>query len=132
MESNGYTKIKNNLITSSELDPYEFRIIVYLISLNRNNIVYPSINTISTNTLISKRAVIKKLEDLEKKGYLIRESRSIGKGKKVSNSYLINEDVMLKKIKKEINTEVSEEVESKVSDIDNKLLDYDWLNDISA
>lgn len=132
MESNSYTKIKNNLITSSELDPYEFRIIVYLISLNRNNIVYPSINTISTNTLISKRAVIKKLEDLEKKGYLIRESRSIGKGKKVSNSYLINEDVMLKKIKKEINTEVSEEVESKVSDIDNKLLDYDWLNDISA
>ena len=130
MNINGYTKIKNCLITSSSLSNKEFRLLVYLISISKKGFCFPSVNTIAESIGISKRTVFRILEQLEKKEYILKENRTIGNGKKTSNRYLINEDAITKNIKKEVNSEtaVMEEVTNDPQ-IDYSFSEFDWLNE---
>lgn len=129
--NDGYTKIKNVLITSSELDELEFRIMVYLISLSKDGVCYPSITTIAESLNISKSTVIRKLQSLKAKQFIMGEKRTIGSGKKTSNVYLINEDFISKRNKKANNQELSDEEqeEFKITEEEQKIIDYDWLDE---
>lgn len=124
----GYTKVKNLLITSSNLNNAEFRILVYLISISKKGFCYPSASTISENTGMTKRNVYRILSNLEKKEFILKENRTIGTGKKTSNRYLINEDAISKNIRKEINTETVPIEEVETDPLIDTLSDYDWLN----
>lgn len=129
--NDGYTKIKNVLITSSELDELEFRIMVYLISLSKDGVCYPSITTIAESLNMSKSTVIRKLQSLKAKQFIMGEKRTIGSGKKTSNVYLINEDFISKRNKKANNQELSDEEqeEFKITEEEQKIIDYDWLDE---
>lgn len=129
--NDGYTKIKNVLITSSELDELEFRIMVYLISLSKDGVCYPSITTIAESLNMSKSTVIRKLQSLKAKQFIMSEKRTIGSGKKTSNVYLINEDFISKRNKKANNQELSDEEqeEFKITEEEQKIIDYDWLDE---
>lgn len=129
MKNNGYTKIKNYLVTSSELDVFEFRILAYLISIQHKGVSYPSITTLMNNLGFSKATVIRKLKSLEDKQFILRENRTIGTGKKTSNQYLINEDAISRKMEESVNTQVSDEVECEISEEELKIMNYDWLNE---
>lgn len=129
MKNNGYTKIKNYLVTSSELDAVEFRILVYLISIQHKGVSYPSINTLSDKLGVSRRTIIRNLKTLEDKNFILRENRTIGTGKKTSNQYLINEDAISKKIEETTNAQVSEEAESEISEDEMRIMNFDWLNE---
>ncbi len=129
MTNDSYTKIKNTLITSSEIDNYEFRILVYLISKSYTSICYPSIRTIGDELGLGYMTVQRKIKSLEDKKIIIRNNRVIGTGKKTSNSYLINEDAISKNIQKDINAKVSNSVESEITDEQLELSNYDWLNE---
>lgn len=125
--NDGYTKIKNILIASSELDDTEFRILCYLISISKKGMCYPSLITISKTLKSSKNTVIRKLKTLEEKGFILKENRTLGTGKKTSNIYLINEDAISKKLKKEIQSEAnSNDEEFHITEEELKILDYDW------
>lgn len=129
--NDGYTKIKNVLITSSELDELEFRIMVYLISLSKDGVCYPSITTIAESLNMSKSTVIRKLQSLKAKQFIMGEKRTIGSGKKTSNVYLINEDFISKRNKKANNQELSDEEQEgfKITEEEQKIIDYDWLDE---
>ncbi len=101
MNDEGYTKVKNTLITSSELDSAEFRILTYLISISKKGICYPSIRTLANLLNKSPTSISKYLNNLVKKEFILKENRVTGKGKKTSNVYLINEDAISKNIEKE-------------------------------
>lgn len=96
-----FVKVRNSLIVDSVLDDGEFRILLYLISLSKDGIVFPSIRTISQKLNKSTTSVTNKLKSLEEKGYLLKENRTLGTGKKTSNQYLINENLFI--VKKEFN-----------------------------
>lgn len=85
---------------------------------------YPSFNTISENLKISKSTVIRKLKGLEEKGFILKEIRVIGTGKKTSNIYLINEDAISKNLKKEVQSEPEEEFN--ITEEEQRILDFDW------
>ena len=129
VKNNGYTKIKNYLVTSSELDVFEFRILAYLISIQHKGVSYPSITTLMNNLGFSKATVIRKLKSLEGQQFILRENRTIGTGKKTSNQYLINEDAISRKMEESVNTQVSDEVECEISEDELKIMNYDWLNE---
>ena len=130
MKFDGYTKIKNLLITSSRLDNKEFRTLVYLLSISRKGFCYPSINTIADQLNMSRSSMYQIISSLESKGFILKENRTIGNGKKTSNRYLINEDAITKNIKKEVNSEtaVMEEVTNDPQ-IDYSFSEFDWLNE---
>lgn len=129
MKTNGFTKIKNYLITSSELDAIEFRILVYLISISRKDMSFPSLNTIADNLGVSRRIVINKLKSLEEKNFILRENRVKGTGKKISNQYLINEDAISQKIEETTNTQVTDETTSDITPDQLMLSEYNWLEE---
>lgn len=128
MRFDSYTKIKNLLITSSSLNNAEFRILVYLISISRKDFSYPSINTIAEKIHMGRYTVIRTIDSLEKKGFILKENRVIGTGKKTSNRYLINEDAISKNIRKEINTETVPIEELETDPLVDTLSEFDWLN----
>ena len=129
MKTNGFTKIKNYLITSSELDAIEFRILVYLISISRKDISFPSLNTIADNLSVSRRIVINKLKSLEDKNFILRENRTKGAGKKISNQYLINEDAISQKIEETTNAQITDEATSDITPDQLRLSEYNWLEE---
>ena len=119
---NGFTKIKNDLIVSN-LNSNEFRILCYLIARSKNGECFPSVGTIAKDIYISKRTVMRSIENLIKENYIQKENRIIGSGKKTSNLYTINEKYLTKKTKQEIFETTQEEVEKQ------EMFDYDWLNE---
>lgn len=125
MSNDGYTKIKNILITSSKLDDTEFRILTYLISISKNRMSYPSIRKMAESIHSSDTTIKRKLQQLQEKGFILKENRVLGAGKKTSNVYLINEDVILKPKKKDDQLE-SEELKFKSEKIQT-ISDYDWI-----
>ena len=129
MKINGFTKIKNYLITSSELDAVEFRILAYLISIQREDMCFPSTSTIATNLGVSQRTVFQKLDALEQKQFILKENRTIGTGKKTSNQYLINEDAISQKIEETTNTQITEKATSDITPDQLRLSEYDWLEE---
>lgn len=129
MKINGFTKIKNYLITSSELDAVEFRILAYLISIQRKDMCFPSTSTIATNLGVSQRTVFQKLDSLEQKQFILKENRTIGTGKKTSNQYLINEDAISQKIEETTNAQITDEATSDITPDQLMLSEYDWLEE---
>lgn len=117
---NGFTKIKNKLIVSN-LNSNEFRILCYLIARSKNGECFPSVGTIARDINISKRTIVRSLDNLIEENYIQKENRFLGTGKRTSNLYTINEEYLSKKTKQEIFETTQKEIEEP--------FDYDWLNE---
>ena len=116
---NGFTKIKNNLIVSN-LNHIDFRVLCYLIARSKNGKCFPSVGTIAKEINVSKRTILRAIDNLVKDKYIVREQRTIGTGKITSNLYTINKDYLTK----QNNEEVLHETQ-----VQKELIDYDWLNE---
>ena len=69
--NNNFTNILNKLITDKNITTAEFRILCYLLMRAGNqDICYPSLNTISSDTDISLSTVKRSISELANKGYL--------------------------------------------------------------
>ncbi len=72
-----YTKIQNRVIRDNDLKPNEKIVLIILMSYNNKGFgySYPSISTIMQNANIKNRnTVIKIIKELEKKGYIRKET----------------------------------------------------------
>lgn len=117
-----FVKVKNHLITSQNLTDLEFRIFCLLLSMaNADGFCYPSIRTIANCINKSPGAVSKNLNSLIQKDFILKENRFLGKGKKTSNIYVINENYLVPNDKKNFKKEVNQNIQ--------KIADYDWLDD---
>lgn len=120
-----FTKIKNDLITSS-LSDKELRVLLYLIIRSKNGICFPSIRTMATEIGKSKESVRTTLIELENKNIISKENRFLGTGKKTSNVYLIDESFLVKSKKKELEEMLSEE---KINEKELEIANFDWLDE---
>lgn len=116
-----FTQIRNELIISEQLDVYEYRIISLLISYSNDGLSFPSYRTIAKLLRISQKKVVDSIQSLIEKGFLLKENRTTGKGKKTSNCYYISEQFVV--TKKQLMKTMQKEFK-KV-----ELFSYDWLND---
>lgn len=116
-----FTQIKNDLITSEEIDVYEYRIVCLLISYSNDNLSFPSYRSIANILHISLKKVVDSIQSLVEKGYLLKENRTTLKGKKTSNCYYINENLIVTK------KQVVQKFKKEFKQIE--LFDYDWLNE---
>lgn len=120
-----FTKIKNDLITSS-LSDKELRVLLYLIIRSKNGICFPSIRTMATEIGKSKESVRTTLIELENKNIISKENRFLGTGKKTSNVYLIDESFLVKSKKKELEEMLLEE---KINEKELEIANFDWLDE---
>lgn len=112
-----FVQIIKPMITDTNLDAYEYRILSYLISCSKDGKCFPSQNKIAKELNMSKSLVKVRLDNLTNKKYIYKTNRIIGTGKKTSNLYMINEKLIVKKEYREDN-----------EPHDKELFDYDWLN----
>lgn len=137
-DSDGYTKIKNKLIISSKLDDLEYRILSYMLSIQKDGSCFPSIRRMAElfstedGKPRSTTTITKKIKSLEFKGFIKKKNRTLGSGKKTSNEYLISEDVIsrnTRKPKEEMDYErLKEENKELHSRLEQAVSDYDWLD----
>lgn len=132
-DNDGYTKIKNKLIISSKLDDLEYRILSYMLAIQKDGVCFPSIRKMAEifSTEDGKKrsttTITKKVKSLEVKDFIKKKNRTLGTGKKTSNEYLINEDVISKN--KLLPSRNPEENSRTISPEEAEILDYDWLGD---
>lgn len=115
-----FTRIKKELITSS-LSDKAFRVLSFLIFMSRNGECFPSMRTIASQLNKSLESVRTAMKELEDNNLIVIENRTIGTGKKTSNSYKIADELLVKTPKKEGPRTF------KSTDDKYKILDYDWL-----
>lgn len=114
-----FTPILDVLLYDRNLKPVEFKIMCYLIKLSDSDCMcFPSFTTITKTLNISQETFNKAKKNLVKKGYLLYEKRTTGKGKTTSNVYYINEKYLLNKNSRK-NTQLKE----------IEWVDYDWLSE---
>lgn len=92
MRSNFFT-LDNNIF-NLKLDPYEFQIYAYLVSCaGKDNVCWPSYNTIAGLLEISTHTVIKKIDSLIAKNLIQKEGTTSlcknGKTRTSNNRYYI-------------------------------------------
>ena len=127
-----FTQFKNQLYFL-KIKPTTFKIACYLISCSKNGICFPSGYTIEKDLKITRKIVYECIKELEDVGFLLKENRFTGKGKRTSNCYLINEEYLVtRKEKQQVITQLSDELQD-LSERDKQELtqvfEYDWLND---
>lgn len=113
-----FVQITKSMITDTNLDTYEYRILSYLISCSKDGKCYPSQNTIAKELKISGSLVKTRLESLTTKKYIYKTNRVLGTGKKTSNLYTLDKKLIVTKEYRE------EEKENQSVE----LYDYDWIN----
>ena len=83
-----FTNILNKLITDKNISTAEYRILCYLLMrAGKQDVCYPSLNTISKDTDISLSTVKRAIPSLAKKGYLKKINRKRKNGSSTSNLY---------------------------------------------
>lgn len=70
-QSKNFTMLQNEFVRAPDLDPYEFRLYVYLSSFNP---CYPSHTKMEKDTGMSRKTISNLILRLEKKGYLTKKS----------------------------------------------------------
>lgn len=86
--NSNFTNILNKLITDKNISTAEYRILCYLLMRAGNqDVCYPSLNTISTDTDISLSTVKRAIPELVNKGYLKKINRKRKNGSSISNLY---------------------------------------------
>lgn len=113
-----FVQIIKTMITDTNLDAYEYRILSYLISCSKDGKCFPSKNTIVNELQMSKSVVKSRLENLTTKKYIYKTNRVLGTGKKTSNLYTLDKKLIVTKEYREEDKE-NQSVE---------LYDYDWIN----
>lgn len=89
-----YTNILNKLITDKNISEAEFRILCYLLMrAGKQDVCYPSLNTISKDTDISLSTVKRAIPSLVKKGYIKKINRKKVNGSATSNLYQFTDKV---------------------------------------
>lgn len=122
-----FSQLKNKLIILNISDS-AFRVACYLISCSKNSFSFPSIRTMSEKLHKTSKTINKAIRELEEKNIVLKETRTLGTGKKTSNCYYINEEyIVSKKEKEQVIRQLDEEIRETPAHIE--LFDYDWLND---
>ena len=86
--NSNFTNILNKLITDKNISEAEYRILCYLLMrAGKQDVCYPSLNTISKDTGISVSTVKRAIPLLEKKGYIKKINRKKANGSATSNLY---------------------------------------------
>ena len=92
--NNNFTNILNKLITDKNITTAEYRILCYLLMrAGKQDVCYPSLNTISKDTDIGLSTVKRAIPSLAKKGYLKKINRKKANGSATSNLYQFTEKI---------------------------------------
>lgn len=86
----GFTQVPNSLIKDETIDPTEKMILIKFLSYGEK--IYPSIKTICKDLCITKPTVIKKIKELQEKGYLKVIKNKSKCGDYDNNSYEVVKD----------------------------------------
>lgn len=103
MNEEKFIQIKNKLL-KEKISATAYRVFSILLAHSKNGICYPSIRKLSEEYPISRKTFITAIKELEDTEIILKESRTIGTGKRTSNCYYLNEKYIVTKkdIKKAI------------------------------
>lgn len=120
---NDFIQVNKELLTE-KITLSSFKVFCILIKYSKNGICYPSINEISKYG-VSEKTAKNSIKELEEKGLILKENRTIGKGKKTSNCYYLNEKYLV--TKRKTKTKVPEWFDKKT---EKKEMSKEELNEI--
>lgn len=119
-----FIQIKSSLL-GEDITDIAFRIFCILLQHSKNNLCFPSQVKIAEQLKRSRTTINKAIKELEEKGLIIKEKRTLGTGKITTNYYYIDERYTVK-TKLQQAMEQAPKHENKER---NEILDYDWLSD---
>lgn len=95
---NKFLQIQDELLTV-DIKTSSFKVFCILLKYSKNGICYPAYKEFEKYGICEKTAK-NSINELEKKGLLLKQNRFVGTGKKTSNCYYIDEKYIVKKQKK--------------------------------
>lgn len=121
---NEFIQIKSSFL-EEKISYSSFKVFCILLNYSKNGICYPSVRSLTEKYAISSQTMQNALKELEEKGLILKENRTIGKGKKTSNCYYLNEKYLV--IKRQKKTKVPEWFDKKT---EKKEMSKEELNEI--